>query len=351
MVLKLRLTLLFLCFTCSILFAQVTVTDYLTGLNRPIGMAFDTDGNLFVAEGSGGNIIKATAPLTSSVFAYTGWNNTGLAIDNNGDVFVGESLFGQIFKITSNGSVTTYIGASDTDHNPWQLYFDEDNNMFYSNVFGDIVKVTPSKVFSDYATGFSTPEGFDFDSNGNLFIAARNEAKLIKVEPNGTKTTLLSGLYEIRAIVVDANDDVYYNVRQGFNTYKIIKYKQSDGSLEDIVVTGIESVNNMIFNDQGDLFIAHGDKVSLAQSLVTMSTEDYSKNDNIFKIYPNPSSDLVKISGQIANYTIYDITGKIVMNGSYNNNTIDITSLNKGVYLIELEDINNLLITKKIIKN
>ena len=68
-------------------------------------------------------------------------------------------------------------------------------------------------------------------------------------------------------------------------------------------------------------------------------------------VYPNPTSDIVYIDG---NYTqleevVYDILGKQVMNKSITNN-IDISQLEKGVYILQLSD-GAKLTTQRIIKN
>ena len=68
-------------------------------------------------------------------------------------------------------------------------------------------------------------------------------------------------------------------------------------------------------------------------------------------IYPNPSSDIVYIDG---NYTqlkvvVYDILGKQVMKESITN-SIDISQLEKGVYILQLSD-GAKVSTQRIIKN
>ena len=73
-------------------------------------------------------------------------------------------------------------------------------------------------------------------------------------------------------------------------------------------------------------------------------------NLELFNIYPNPSSDIVYIDG---NYTqlkvvVYDILGKQVMKESITN-SIDISQLEKGVYILQLSD-GAKVSTQRIIK-
>ena len=81
----------------------------------------------------------------------------------------------------------------------------------------------------------------------------------------------------------------------------------------------------------------------------TAGVDDQNQLD--ISIYPNPTSDIVYIGG---NYTqlkvvVYDILGKQVMNKPITNH-IDISQLDKGVYILQLSD-GVKLTTQRILKN
>ena len=81
----------------------------------------------------------------------------------------------------------------------------------------------------------------------------------------------------------------------------------------------------------------------------TASVDDQNQLD--ISIYPNPTSDIVYIDG---NYTqlkviIYNVLGKEILNKSITN-SIDISHLDNGVYILQLSD-GVKLSTRKIIKN
>ena len=72
--------------------------------------------------------------------------------------------------------------------------------------------------------------------------------------------------------------------------------------------------------------------------IASLSTKNISLSD--FTVYPNPATDFVNINSAdtIDSYRIYDLTGRVVKSSSpYSNNLrIDVTSLNKGVYMVKL---------------
>lgn len=68
-------------------------------------------------------------------------------------------------------------------------------------------------------------------------------------------------------------------------------------------------------------------------------------------IYPNPVVDQLNIKGISSHtkYKILDLSGKMLSQGEVNNNTLDLKYLPKGIYLIQIEDGDNVC-SKKIIK-
>jgi hypothetical protein len=70
-----------------------------------------------------------------------------------------------------------------------------------------------------------------------------------------------------------------------------------------------------------------------------LSTSDFFKNDNLI-IYPNPVTTTIKINNSDALlgnfYSIIDISGRAVAKGILATNSIDVSKLSKGVYVIRI---------------
>ncbi len=86
--------------------------------------------------------------------------------------------------------------------------------------------------------------------------------------------------------------------------------------------------------------------------LTTLPTEEVLSASEI-QLYPNPAGNWLQIevddSIEITNYEIYDVNGKIVYAGIYNS-TLEIESLQKGVYVLLLKDKFNKLFSKSFVK-
>jgi hypothetical protein len=72
----------------------------------------------------------------------------------------------------------------------------------------------------------------------------------------------------------------------------------------------------------------------------SLSTNEF-ELDNFVKLFPNPSSEFIHVSGLIENqkYTLYNILGAEIKNGLISNNEqIDIRNFTNGLYFLKFED-------------
>ena len=99
-------------------------------------------------------------------------------------------------------------------------------------------------------------------------------------------------------------------------------------------------------NDTADISISN---LSVQKTSSTLSISDYNFN-NLVNVYPNPSSDFIKITGlsRIENFKIYSSSGKVIERGSISNKSIiNIENLSKGLYFLKLNDRNSIKFLKK----
>ncbi|MFD2563951.1 fibronectin type III domain-containing protein [Aquimarina rubra] len=329
------------------------IEDYVTGLSTPRGLAFDEDQNLFIAEHTTGKIFKATDIETITEFASTGFNNNGISFDQNSDLYVAESFLSQILKFDTNVQQSQFLSSSDGISSPWDVKFDTAGNLYVSNFSGNILKITPAGSVSEYATGLFSPEGIAFDRSGNLFVADRNDRKLIKIAPDGSSTTLLTGIVGIRSVAVDSNDFVYFDEQVGNGpsaTVKIVKYNQNDGSTTDIV-GGLDDSNYLLFNKNGDLFISQSNKVSVVREVgepEVLSVDEVALNTILF--YPNPIINRVSFTTAPSGINLYDVSGKIVFKSNNSQLQYDLSGLPSGLYFMEIADFSGKRTIQKVNK-
>ncbi|MCX8523086.1 T9SS type A sorting domain-containing protein [Chryseobacterium formosus] len=88
----------------------------------------------------------------------------------------------------------------------------------------------------------------------------------------------------------------------------------------------------------------------IAYNSASLSTVENSKASKL-SIYPNPSSNKFFVQGlNSGNVQVYDLNGRMVINTQYSENGIDVSTLSKGVYVVNITDKSNSFSEKLIIK-
>jgi DNA-binding beta-propeller fold protein YncE len=177
------------------------------------GLAVDNAGNAYVMANDqtsptgASTIFKFTPDGERIVFGSVPSQGWGLAFDSAGNLYAAEGVvdFGPdrtIFKFAPDGTRTVFAGPSAFDPGvyPVGLAFDSSGNLFVSTETfirdpgSDTILKFTNGVPSTFATGLTFPRGLAFDSSGNLFVAeAIQPGDILKFFPDGTHTVFASG--------------------------------------------------------------------------------------------------------------------------------------------------------------
>ena len=147
--------------------------------------------NLFVANNNG-TITQITPGGAQSTFASGLDYPRGLAFNSAGDLFEADGESGNIYEFTPDGARSTFASGFSF---PTGLAFNSAGNLFVAdNTFGSITKITPGGAQSTFASGLSAPIGLAFNSVGVLFEADGGSGKIYEFTPGEAQSTFASGL-------------------------------------------------------------------------------------------------------------------------------------------------------------
>jgi len=196
----------------------------------PAGLIADRNGNVFVADFVGERIRKIDRRGVISTIAGTGRADmpapnfsgdggpataatlsrpVGLAFDRAGVLYVGDSGNHRVRRIDARGVITSLDLSSWSKSNVWSprgLAFDKAGNLYVSDSFDcQIVRISAGNLLSIVAgtgtCGFGGdggpaasaqldgPSGLAFDSAGALYIADTNNQRIRRVDGRGIMTT------------------------------------------------------------------------------------------------------------------------------------------------------------------
>jgi sugar lactone lactonase YvrE len=208
--------------------------------NHPSAVAFDNQGNVYVADSDNNCIRKITASGVVSTLAGTGvagqtdgpgataqfnWPQ-GIAVDAQGTVYVADTNNGRIRTITPAGVVSTWAGAAGFGLqdgpvatarflSPQGLALDQQGTLYIADTYNNrIRKITPQGVVStvagsgpsaifppeNFADGpgsaakFYFPGGVAADSQGNLYVADGANHRIRKITAAGIVSTVAGGV-------------------------------------------------------------------------------------------------------------------------------------------------------------
>jgi hypothetical protein len=227
-----------------------------------------------------------------------------------------------------------------------------------------------AQVGSEGDTGNTVPSVVTTTQLGTIvpavtgIVPANQAAYQAFIDANPDSFTAVATQPEVQAMVnaVNASQTVLAQVGAEGDTGNTVPSAVTTAQLEVIVpaVTGIVAANQAAYqafidaNPDSFTAVATQAEVQAMVTAVNLALSSDSFDVTSFKMYPNPVSNVLTISNleEIQNVTIYDITGKEMMNSNLNvfESQLDLSSFSNGLYLVKVS-VNNNTKTFRVVKN
>lgn len=346
----------------------------------------DGDADLFIAKCGGeearrknqlfrnnGNLSFTEVSIASNMDdPLSTWSSAWGDYDSDGDMdcFVGSSLSSEDHKLMENNNgVFTDITASaglnsfsDYGHENQPFDFNNDGYIdIYSN--GNILindgdgtfTIFSSGVPQEGAVGDLNNDGFlDVFNFGQIYYNDGNSNNWLSICLTGTSSNIngIGARIEVSSPSFNNSSSKKAQIRdvrsaQGFAYMSSLNTHfglGTDASVNTVTIywpSGtVDVVVNPSINDT--LCVTEGETLSLESTITS---------DLI--LYPNPTKGLLNLNNpngfENAIYSVFDVTGKRVLNDKFNSNTIDVSALSTGNYILRVID-NGVIKTQKFIK-
>jgi parallel beta-helix repeat protein len=221
-----------------------------SGLNNPIGLAFDPSGNLYAAN-SGDSTIEKFSPtgVDLGVFANTGLSApTALVFDIAGNLYAAnsnESASNSVEKFSPTGTDLGVFASGPPPFNAYSMVFDSAGNLYVENADNSrntIEKFSPTGtdlgVFA--SAGLSVPTGLILDSVGNFYAVNSTLDTIEKISPTGTDLGVFANTPSGRnfGIASDSAGNFYVT---NYTNSKIEKFSATGIDLGVFASTGLNS--------------------------------------------------------------------------------------------------------------
>jgi sugar lactone lactonase YvrE len=212
-----------------------TITQVTSGgFVNPAGLAFDSAGNLYLADNAypnfgAGSIYRIASDGSRTVFA-SGFNPAGLAFDSSDNLFVSDTFSHQIYRYSENGTARTVVASLVYD---LAIVIDANGNLFGGDNYADtgdwyrIDKYAPDGTASVFANDVGYVIGMAFDPLGNLYLTSGTPNgttipnRILKILPDGSQSVFTSqGFSSPSGIAVDSEGNIYAADQQLCLIYK-----------------------------------------------------------------------------------------------------------------------------------
>lgn len=224
-------------------FTTSSISTSATGLIYPIGLAFDANGDLWVADSGNGRVLEYKSPFSTGMAA-------SLAIGAASTSAAGPPCSGATFGATNNTLCTPFELAFDSSGNLWVADSGYSRVLEFAPPFSSGMPATLELGHAAGTTAFTAtraddggsvsagvmdnPAGIEFDTHGNLWVSdSANDRILEFVSPftNGMSATLELG-------------------QSGFTQASSTPVSQ--GSLDAPVGVAFDLSGNLLVSDQGN---------------------------------------------------------------------------------------------------
>lgn len=336
----------------------------------------DRDIDMFMAK-CGGSIARRTNELYRNNGDGT-YTEVALAANLADPIQTWSAAWGDF---DNDGDMDAYVGSSD---------FDDPNTLMRNNGDGTFTDVTAGAGIDTAAKGYENVAA-DFDNDGNLDIFTNgnmlfgNGNLTFSYNPNLTLANSSYGgaigdLNNDGFLDMFASNNLYINSGNANNWIKIVTEGMSHTApnrsnrngigarVEISTPSGVQIRDvrsgegfrymhtvNTHFGIGTDTTINYiriywpsgvVDNItnpSINSTVVVQEGQSLSLNDTLVDdliIYPNPTTGIININAtygfETAIYTVFDISGKRILNGKFSDNSIDVTGLADGNYILRI---------------
>jgi hypothetical protein len=153
---------------------RYSVKPFINDLMNPTGLAFDTQGLLYISSRFDGVVYQVTPNGSMSVFVEGMGIATGLAFDEERNLYVGDRS-GTIFKIAPNRQIFVFA-TLEPSIAAYHLAFGPEQYLYVSgpttSSFDSVYRVSRSGEVEVFYRGLGRPQGIAFDTDNRLYVAA-----------------------------------------------------------------------------------------------------------------------------------------------------------------------------------
>src|SRR5438132_6866482 len=173
------------------------IKPFLSDLMNATGIAFDSEGQMYVSSRYEGTVYRVAPNGTMSTYAEGMGIATGIAFDHEQSLYVGDRT-GTIWRIARDRQMFVFA-TLEPSVAAYHLAFSPSGTLYVTgpttSSFDAVTSIDPHGSVGTFYRGLGRPQGLAFDAAGNLYVAASLAGKrgIVKISPAKEATLAVSG--------------------------------------------------------------------------------------------------------------------------------------------------------------
>lgn len=230
------------------------------GLQAPTAVAFGRDGNLYVCDGLGNQILRYNGQTGAflDVFAKTNLNTPyGIAFGSDGKVYVSNMTGKNIVVFHEQTGALLGLFGEGVLQRPRDLKFGRDGALYVADGLAGVMRFD---VLTGTATNFVPPTNFSlldgsfglvFGADGNLYVSDIGNNRVLRFnETDGSAVQPIPfasgcGLDNVAGVAFGPDGDLWAVSNEGIRG--IIKYSVVNGACVTNIVIGVGGLQFVLF--------------------------------------------------------------------------------------------------------
>ena len=338
------------------------VAEVIGGLSVPYGLALDQANRLYISQSGNINgnkisfiLLTDANPILSDVFTTNLNTPTKLKLSSDNFLYVSESdsNFGRISRANMGGTSTPVM----TNYYSTELSSPVGIDVVGNNLFiGDFGNFTIKKVNTSISPFQSTILAFDLATdiiiNGDFIYYANPTSAEVKStsisSPATIPSSITSGIANPSSLLLN-NGILYVSDSTNGKIYRCNILAPSINA--DLIASGLNQPQSMVlFNNE--LYIAESGANRIVKlNISNLSNENFHTSFSL-SVYPNPVQNILNIQTQeiIKEIAVYYVLGKKVAVSQVSTNSINVSNLAQGMYIVKVMNDNDKSFSTKFIK-
>lgn len=174
-----------------------TMKPFINDLMNATGLAFDSQGLLYISSRYDGLIYQVTPNGSMSTYVEGMGVATGMAFDSKGNLYVGDRS-GTIFKISPNRQIFVFA-TLEPSIAAYHLAFGPEDWLYVTgpttSSFDAVHRISQEGEVEVFYRGLGRPQGMAFDDQGRLYVAASVSGRkgIVRIYPEKRADLFVSG--------------------------------------------------------------------------------------------------------------------------------------------------------------